>query len=217
VLGSVVCFFGKKIFNVFLFVVGFAALSAATFFIETMVLLNNPSIQLNKGETIAIPLVAGFIGGCLALLLVKVGLFVVGAIVGALLSFIIFALVGNHFGSHANIIRIVFLCFCSLACGCLVVQLEQKIIIFMSAVGGSYAIFAGADHWIQSGYVAAIRGVFSADALPHNDKLYVMIAGNILVAVFGIVFQSVMERKEKRESKEAGWESESLLSRGVNY
>jgi hypothetical protein len=47
--------------------------------------------------------------GCIVLGLVKVGFFLAGAAAGAAIAFMVFALIGNHFGEHGNIIRYVTL------------------------------------------------------------------------------------------------------------
>jgi len=212
IVGAVICFFGKKIFKIFLFVVGFGAIAAITYYVLLQVEHNN-KISLSRVEQIAIPIAAGFVGGCIVLGVIKLGFFLVGAMVGTVLSFMIFAVVGNHFGTHAFIIRLVILGVLALFCGAMVVWQEKKLIIIMSAIGGSYAIFAGADHWVKSGYVSAILGVFNTDTLPKgNLKLYIMLGGTILVALMGLLFQFVTDKKKKRK---AGWESDPLL--GVNY
>jgi len=213
VLGVVICFFGKKIFKIFLFVVGFAAVAAITYYVMLMVEKNN-DIHLTRVETIAIPLVAGLVGGCLVLGIIQIGFFLVGATVGAIISFMLFSVVGNHFGSHALIIRLVILGVLALACGCVVVWQEKKLIIIMSAIGGSYAIFAGADHWVKSGYTDALTSVFDTDTLPKLTlKLYIMFGGTLLVALFGLIFQFLTQKKKK-----SGWESEPLIYKGrVNY
>jgi len=214
VLGAVICFFGKKIFKIFLFVVGFGAVAAITYYVLLQVEHNN-KLSLTRVEQIAIPIAAGFVGGCIVLGVVKLGFFLVGAMVGTVLSFMIFAVVGNHFGTHAFIIRLCILGVLALFCGAVVVWQEKKLIIIMSAIGGSYSVFAGADHWVKSGYVSAILGVFNNDALPRgNDlKLYIMLGGTILVALMGLLFQLVTDKKKKRK---AGWESDPLIGR-VNY
>ena len=46
--------------------------------------------------------------GCVVLGLVQVGFFLAGAAAGAAISFMLFSVIGDHLGAHANIIRYVF-------------------------------------------------------------------------------------------------------------
>jgi len=213
VLGAVICFFGKKIFKIFLFVAGFAAIAAITYYVLLQV-EHNGTFTLTRAEQIAIPIAAGFVGGCIVLGVVKLGFFLVGAMVGTVLAFMLFSVAGSHFGSHGFIIRLVIWGVLAITCGAVVVWQEKKLIIMMSAIGGSYAIFAGADHWVKSGFVNAISGVFDTDTLPSgNTKLYIMLGGTIVLAFLGVLFQLLTDKKRKRK---AGWESDPLLGR-VNY
>lgn len=214
-LGAVICFFGKKIFKIFLFVVGFAAISAMTYYVLLTVEHKNSNVHFSRVELLAIPIAAGFIGGCIVLGVLKLGLFLVGALVGTVLSFMIFAAVGNHFGPHAFIIRLVIMGTFALVCGCVVLHQEKKLIILMSSIGGSYSMFAGADHWVKSGYSDAIEGVFDNDTLPKGStKLYVMLGATLVVAVVGMAFQLLMDKRRKKNK--SGWESDPLIGR-VNY
>jgi len=218
IVGTLLCFIGKKIFKITLFIAGFISLAAVSYYIMHVIEHKYSSIHLTKIESIAIPLAVGFVGGCLVLGVVKIGFFLSGAAVGAIISFMIFSVVGNHFGEHANIIRLVILCVLALICGAVVVRQKKKLIILISSVGGSYAAFAGADHFVKSGYVEAMRGIFldDKDPLPGGSlHLYIMLGGTILVAVAGIIFQTLTDRKKKK----TGWdEDDYLLSRGkVNY
>lgn len=211
VIGFVVCFFGKKIWKVFLFLAGFAAVAAITYYILLSLEHHNSSISLSKLETVLIPLAAGLVGGCIVLGVVQIGFFLAGALVGTVLAFMIFSVAGNGFGDHAFAIRLAIWAFLALACGVIVVKQEDEIIIFISAIGGSYSMFAGADHWVKSGYVSAIQGVFDNETLPSgNTKLYVMLGATVATAVIGVAFQILLDRKTK---KEGHWESEPLMGR----
>lgn len=205
IVGTIVCFFGKKIFKLFLFLAAFGAVAGFTYYMELTIEKNN-SVTLKKWEAILIPAVAGLVGGLIVLGLIKVGLFLAGAVGGAVLSFILFALVGNHFGEHAVIIRLVILGVLALACGVIVVLQEKKIIITVSAIGGAYSVFVGADHWVKSGYVAALTGVLNNEPIPARDyKLYIMVGGTLVLALFGIIFQTL---HEKRTKSTGHWESD---------
>jgi len=209
VVGVILCFFGKKIFKIFLFVIGFAALSAATYYVLLVIDHKHQSLDLSKAETIAIPLAAGLVGGIVVLAVVQIGFFLAGASVGAVISFLLFAVVGNNFGDHAFVIRLVILGVFAVVCGGVVVWQEKKLIIVISAIGGSYAIFAGVDHWVKSGYVDAVHGIFEDDILPdYNTSLSIMLAGTVATAFFGILVQFIMDRRRK---KRGGWESDPLL------
>ena len=62
--------------------------------------------------------------------------------------------------------RLVILVVLSLVCGAAVVKQERRLIILMTSIGGSYMVFAGVDHFVRSGYVEAMRGIFIKDELP---------------------------------------------------
>ncbi len=63
----------------------------------------------------------------------------------------------------------------AILCGLLVVFQEKKLIMVMSAIGGAYASFAGADHFVKSGYVDAIHVLLIQEELPSSSdyKVYV--------------------------------------------
>jgi len=221
VVGAVVCLFGKKIFKLFLFVAGFAGFAAAAYYVLLTIEHKRSDIEFTKIELVAIPSGVGLVGGCIVLGVLKLGFFLIGATAGSIASLMLFSLVGDHFGSHAYVIRLVILGVVAIFCGVVVLKQQQKLVAVMSAIGGAYAIFAGADHWVKSGYVAALQGIFSNDALPKGtDKLYIMFGATVAAALVGVAVQMLSDRGEKEPK--AGWESESLLPtrrsrRGVNY
>lgn len=214
-IGSVICFFGKKVFKVFLFLAAFAATAGLTYYVELSIEKKNPSIHLDRWITLLVPSVLGVLGGCLVLSLIKLGLFLAGACGGVMFSFIIFALVGNDFGAHAVVIRLVILGVLALLCGIALVAMEEKLIILVSAFGGAFAVFAGADHWVKSGLAAALEGLLDEDLPQKSTKLYIMVGGTFALAIFGLIVQTIHHKKSKPK---AGWESQHLLSdSGVNY
>jgi len=175
------------------------------------------NITFSKIEGVLIPVAFGFVGGCVVLGVEKLGFFLAGAAVGAAISFMLFAAIGDNFGTHGTIIRIVIMIVLALLCGAAVVHQERRLIILISSLGGSYMAMAGADHFVKSGYVDATRSIFIQDdfTLPPDDiKLYVMLGSTVVMAVLGLIVQTMTNKKH-----ETGWEENQYLLRSgrVNY
>lgn len=216
VIGLAMAFMGRKLFKATMFVAGFIGVGGATYYVMQTIAIHNDSIHFSKVVSLAVPVAAGFIGGCVVIGIVKLGFFLAGAAVGAVIAFMIFSVVGAHFGTHAFIIRIVIVGVLALLCGAITVQQEKRLIILITSLGGSYMAFAGADHFVKSGYVQAMHSLLldEKNIIPSaSHKLLAMFGGTIALAVFGFIVQFITNKK-----KRAGWEEdEYLLSRKVNY
>eukprot|EP00026_Physarum_polycephalum_P013883 Phypoly_transcript_14338.p1 GENE.Phypoly_transcript_14338~~Phypoly_transcript_14338.p1 ORF type:complete len:270 (+),score=48.99 Phypoly_transcript_14338:59-811(+) len=219
VVGVGLTFLGRKLFKATLFVAGFVSFAGLAYYCINEVAVFKDHVHFNSIEGILIPAGVGLVGGCVVLGVLQLGFFLAGAAAGAAISFMIFSVVGNHLGEHANIIRLVILIVLSLLCGAAVVKQERRLIVLITSIGGAYMTMAGADHFVKSGYVQAINGIFIKEQIPiHNvsPHLLMMFGATLALAVVGFIVQSIHNRNKDPVS---GWEENQYLLRGksVNY
>jgi len=218
VVGLALTFLGRKLFKPALFVAGFISFGGLAYYCmhEVAVFQN---IHFTNLESILIPAGIGLVGGCIVLGVLKIGFFLAGAVAGAAIAFMIFALIGNKFGEHGNIIRLAILIVLSLLGGVAVVKQEKKLIIIITSITGAYVAMAGADHFLKTGYVSAINGLFIKDKIElgkTDTHLILMLVGTVALAVVGFIVQVFTNRNAEPE---AGWGENQYLMRGksVNY
>jgi hypothetical protein len=220
-VGVVLAFFGKKLFKAALFVAAFIAVGGLTYYCMHEIASYHEHINFTKLELL-IPVGIGLVGGFVVLGVLKLGFFLAGAVGGAAIALMVFAVVGDRLGEHANLIRLGILIACALVGGFAVLKQEKKLIALITSIGGSYLAFAGIDHFVKSGYVNALDSLFVHDKfdLPKDHlHLLLMFGGTVLLAVFGLIFQ-MFHNRNSSEPK-AGWDDENqyLLGkkRAVNY
>jgi len=218
VVGMISTFAGKKLFQAALFIAGFIALGGATYYVMQMIAINHDSIHFSKVVSLVVPLAVGLIGGCIVIGLVRLGFFLAGAAVGAVMAFVVISLFGSHFGAHAFWIKIAVLVALCIVGGVVVLHQQKRLLILITSIGGAYLTFAGLDHFVHSGYNAAMYSFFVKDenmVKNASPELLGMLAGAVGLALVGILVQWYTNRKR------SGWDDEDdyLLSsrRKVNF
>lgn len=136
-------------------------------------------------------LAIGFVAGLLFACCASVAIWLLGALAGYSLAIFILSLTSNGL-IQSNTGRIIFIVIFVLVGLLLTFFFENEVIIFGTAFIGSYAIFIGIDMFACTGFANSIRSfldgnhniVYNADV-----KVYLMIAGMIVLFIIGAVFQ----------------------------
>jgi len=130
VVGAIQCFFGYRLFKLVLGLTGF---------IVGAVLVGTLSYEVSGGQQL-LALIGGLVGGLVgAVLLVTlyfVGVFVIGAFLGAVLA-------GAVFGATGHEPVGVVLLLAAVACGVVALVFQKLMIILATAFGGSWNVVTG--------------------------------------------------------------------------
>jgi len=214
-LGLVWCFAGYRLFKPVLFLVGFLAF----FFITAEILTTTFGAKINVTGwgwiSLAIAAAVGVIGGVLMILVYKIGVFLVGFIAGALLTFLVVA-----FTPLSNLllksVSTVWVFWVFLACvvgigiavGAAAIFLVKHVVIVSTAVSGAILVGIGADRIAQQscalGVFDIMHAVF-AGSLPQEIDLtnyatgwpvWLLLSGIIILAVGGAVVQYKFTAKD---------------------
>lgn len=141
-LGALVCFWGYRLLRATLGMVGFtvgAFLGAA---VASSVFHASPAFVL------VVSVVAGILGGVLAVVLYKVGVFLLGAGGAALVAGVIIAGAGG-------VPRMFVLVLFGIAGGVLTLLLQRPLVSILTAFAGAWAVAAGVFQlcgWYGAGY-----------------------------------------------------------------
>ena len=173
--GIVQCFYGYRIFNILLGIIGF---------IFGGVLLGVVGMQLSGNLLIGLiaGLVGGVVGAALLVALHFLGVFIIGATLGALVSAIVLAFIGM---SGAWIIMVPF----AVLGGAIALFVRKPMIIISMALVGASSVVVGA----LGIYTYATTGVKSQTELfavdtANPSSIVALVAWGIL-SIVGIVFQ----------------------------
>ncbi|KAK9713050.1 hypothetical protein K7432_006734 [Basidiobolus ranarum] len=190
-VGFAFCFFGRRLVKVTIFLAGFVFFAGLAF----IVLANISPISTDNTSKswifLAVSIVAGLIGGYLLICLFKVGLTFVGALGGFALSMIILSLKDNML-IPSNAGRIIFVVVFVVIGAVSILFLEKHILIWSSAITGSYAMVVGVDVFVKTGLYYSLNLFFRGhrEVFYHTDaKVYAMLASVILITGVGALFQ----------------------------
>jgi hypothetical protein len=131
IAGFIVCFFGYRLLRLTLGLAGFGVGLALGLAIAGLV----PGIS--QVLTIVIGIVCGILGAIMAVLVYKLGVFLLGAGAGVLVASIVLASAGWH---HPMLIRLV----AAIGGGILTLVLERPLVSVLSAFAGGLGIAVGA-------------------------------------------------------------------------
>lgn len=173
--GVIECFFGYRLFKFILGVIGFlfCGLLAAT---VTSTLSNNELVALGVG------LIGGIIGAPLFIALYFVGVFVLGANLGALLS-----LVGFEFARTDPIIVVVIVV--AVLVGALAVAFQKLMIVVATAFGGAWMAVEGVAYFVVG------AGAWNWVVPAAGPSLTAMFAGWLVLGLAGVVVQIGDQRR----------------------
>lgn len=155
-VGFFFCFFGTSLWRFTLFAAGFIF----SFFFTYGLLLNleGPFAGGNFGPDrswilLAICLAVGFVGGCIATCLYRIGVFLIGAVGGFFLATLILSLAQSSITSGGG--RVAFILAFAIVAGFLSLMVEKHVVIFATAYAGAYLFVYGIDKFVDSGFARA--------------------------------------------------------------
>ncbi|KAI8905968.1 hypothetical protein EDD86DRAFT_174959, partial [Gorgonomyces haynaldii] len=188
VSGVLFTFWGYRSFKGVLFIIGFFILAYTAFIVLNSLEQQNPTIYGSNRVVIyiAVPVVAGLIGGFILKALFKVGVFITGAYLGFLLSNIVLGFIQDA-SPNARLGTQIGL---ALVGGLVALWMEKPILIVATSVIGAFDIAVGVDYWVQSGFTDVFGVLKSTGHLPAlSQNTYIMLGGFVIVALLGMAVQ----------------------------
>lgn len=174
IFGILQCFFGYKIIRIILILTGFIVGFYATYFLNVDI-----GPELNSYRQ----LIGGVIGAVLFGVLYKVGIFLIGALLGYILSILF-----TNDPTANGIVAVV--------AGILALIIEKFMIIAATSFSGAWAIIKGVDYYLTMNTSLAEWDLF--------DFIYIIPRPSMLVAwvILGIVGMVVQYRMFGKKEEE---------------
>ncbi|ORX79799.1 hypothetical protein K493DRAFT_362475 [Basidiobolus meristosporus CBS 931.73] len=190
-IGFAFCFFGRRLVKVTIFLTGFVFFSGLALVICANISPVDSSNTAKSWIYIAVSIVSGLIGGYLLICLFQVGLVIIGGLGGFALSMIILSLKENMLIT-SNTGRIIFIVVFVVIGAISILFLERHILIWSSAIYGSYTMVVGVDVFVKTGMYYSLNLFFRghAEVFYHtNAKVYAMLGSAAVAACLGALFQ----------------------------
>jgi len=202
-VGLVWCFFGYRVLRVGLFLAGFILLSFVTYqTLSAFPTVTNGLGQYSDYIILGIAALLGIIGGVLVLKLLKLGVFFMGFIFGAVIAVVVVSFTPLISVISANINLgytkwVVLACIVGLGilCGIVAVIFIRPIVIFVTAWNGAFVVMYPVDKMIGTDLLHILKGAFTGSmSLQRIDPAtwppYVIFGGIVLLGIAGIVVQT---------------------------
>ncbi|GBC01196.1 hypothetical protein RclHR1_00410023 [Rhizophagus clarus] len=189
VTGIIFCFFGRRVYKLTLFLIGFYIGTI----IAWIVISNAGGFKSAAGETILliVSLAIGFVVGSIFMCCSSVAIWLLGALAGY--AFALFILAWRSDGLiHSNAGRIIFIVALAILGLLLACFFKNSLIILGTAFIGAYAIILGIDLFVRTGFAQSVRAFLDRnDDTPYatNTKVYLMLAGMLGFFIVGSLFQ----------------------------
>ncbi|CAG8467332.1 8909_t:CDS:2 [Diversispora eburnea] len=200
VTGVVFCFFGRRIWRLTLFLLGFYIGC-----IFGWIILTNFEPDDGYGGSasptimLVLSLVFGLVGGLLFVFCASIAIWLLGALAGYALA--MFLLSWSSGGIiHSKTGQIIFIVIFALAGLLLTFFFEEHVIIIGTSFIGSYALFIGIDMFANTGFYNSVRAFMDGNHdidYEANTKVYLMLVGMIVVFVIGALCQYKWHRGDK--------------------
>ncbi|CAG8463532.1 10926_t:CDS:2 [Dentiscutata erythropus] len=194
VTGVIYCFFGKRVYRLTLFLIGFYIGAIAMW----IALSNNEPPQGFGGATasptiiLLVSLAAGLILGMLFVCCAEFAIWLLGALAGYLFALFVLSWASNGVIQSKDG-RIIFIIVCTTIGLLLTCCFFDTIIIVATAFIGAYAIILGADMFARTGFsqsvVSFLNGNTNIPPYETNTKIYVMLAALVVIFIIGVLFQ----------------------------
>ncbi|MFO7639395.1 MAG: DUF4203 domain-containing protein [bacterium] len=182
-LGAFICFFGYRLLRVTLAVAGFLCGAGLGWFVTAGISGIAPLV------VVIVVLAAGALGAVLATLVYKVGVFLLGAGIGAMLA--LFAFAGGGGTAIWLVVAAVAVVF-----GLVTVFLERAMVTILSALAGAWGVALGAFH--LAGWLDMNRGVEALAPLNVGaGRLPYIVGAWLFLAVLGMLAQFGQGRKRR--------------------
>ncbi|KAI8055308.1 hypothetical protein BDF22DRAFT_654206 [Syncephalis plumigaleata] len=195
-IGIFLCFFGYKYYRVATFFGGFGLFAFLTYIgcINISPMTGTDSDDLRSTIYIIVISAIGFIGGLLAVVFWRVGLTLIGALSGLVITLFILALAPNGLIQN-NIGRALLIVGMVLVCSFLVHRFQRPAIIVATSTSGAFSIGLGLDLVIGSQLAVSVAAFLAGgeekpDAVYNADaKTYVVLGIIVIAAVGGMLIQ----------------------------
>ncbi|CAI2166206.1 4496_t:CDS:2 [Funneliformis geosporum] len=194
ITGIIFCFFGRRIYRLTLFMIGF--------YIGTIItwvgLTNGEPVGGYAGaETLSatiiliVSLAVGFVVGLTFLCCSTLAIWLLGALAGY--TFALFILAWSSDGViHQRVARIIFIVALTLIGLMLACFIKNTLIILATSFIGAYAIILGIDIFVRTGFAQSVRAFTDGyHDIPYktNTKVYLMLGGMIALFIVGSLIQ----------------------------
>lgn len=144
-VGAIVCFFGYRLLRPAIFICGFLAGGLLVALIIEYAFASMSWVALASWIGF---IAAGAISGCLVLMMYHVGLFVIGALAGALLAFTLnTSFMYRLYPSQPNVMLVLLIVVLSVVGGVLAWKVERPVIILATSFIGADAIVWGIGYF----------------------------------------------------------------------
>ena len=195
-LGFVFTFLGYKLFPVTLFLAGGTAAGVGSYMMSDHFI--NATYANKAPILIGVSCTMALVGGILAVRLRKLGTFVAGAVGGVVAALALNSgVLAFQYHQYHYIVCIVL----GIVAGVLALKLERIIVIFATAITGSFAATYGTKYFVElSGQVPVTTWT--------NPIVWAYVAGFFVMLVAGVLVQFSSTKKKKNMDNERA----SLLS-----
>ncbi|RGB34670.1 hypothetical protein C1646_624269 [Rhizophagus diaphanus] len=189
VTGIIFCFFGRKVYRLTLFLIGFYVGTI----IAWVTISNAGGFNGTASQTIllVVSLAIGFVVGLIFMCCATLAVWLLGALAGY--TFALFILSWRSDGLiHNNAGRIVFIVVLTILGLLLACFFKNTLIILATAFIGAYAIILGIDLFARTGFAQSVRAFLDKNNdTPYttNTKIYLMLAGMLGFFIVGSLFQ----------------------------
>ncbi|RIA84463.1 hypothetical protein C1645_784020 [Glomus cerebriforme] len=198
VTGIIFCFFGRRVYRLTLFLIGFYVGTI----IAWIILFNGQQGGIVKGaasETIVlvVSLAIGFVVGLLFMCCSTIAIWVLGALGGYTLAMFILAFRSGGV-IHSNAGRIIFIVVLTVLGLLLACFFKNTLVILATAFIGAYAIILGIDLFVRTGFAQSVRTFMTSHDIPYetNRNVYLMLGGMIILFIIGTIFQFRYHKNE---------------------
>ncbi|KAJ1565862.1 hypothetical protein HK096_008420 [Nowakowskiella sp. JEL0078] len=213
IVGSLMAFFGYALFKVVLFIGGFFSFAGLGYVVLNIIRSSYPSTAeafANNGLLIygIVVITSGLIGGGLTICLWKLGL----SLIGGLLGFIIATLIQQSVEGgliKSDVGRIVFVAIVVIVFAIAILFLERPLLIFGTAFPGAYAVAWGADVFVNTGFKIAALAVLSnnTSSIHLTTGVWIMIGGFLGLGILGTLVQYFWTGKKHHNFGRTGYKN----------
>ncbi|KAJ3173285.1 hypothetical protein HDU88_004747 [Geranomyces variabilis] len=191
IAGSLVLFFGHRLFYPTLFVGGFFTFASLAY----VIIVNaEPTSGYSNRSTLilCVVLVAGIIGGLLSVCLVKLGITLVGAAGG--FAFALFVLSWRSGGViESDLGRAIFIIACIIVGAIVIHFVIKSALIVLTSIAGAFGITLGIDFFARTGFAQTVQAILIKRTIVESDvsqgKVAALLVTTAVLAAIGMVVQ----------------------------
>lgn len=192
ITGIIFCFFGRRVYRLTLFLVGF--------YIGTIIAW----VALSNGEPsegfagaasqtiiLIVSLAIGFVIGLIFMCCSTIAIWFLGALAGYVFALWILAWADDGV-IHSKAGRIIFIIVLALIGLLLAIFFKNIFIILGTAFIGAYAIILGVDLFVRTGFALSISAFMDGNhdtKYEVNTKVYIMLVAMFVLFILGSIFQ----------------------------